>query len=711
MRSSRANRVNSGSSSSCGGRSHGLHQTHRPRRAPSSLPYTSEAGRGAGGADTPRPVTSSSLRARPLLPLLLLLLLLLSLAASSAGTVVPPLLEILARHTGDCSVLTFSNEDAAPWLRDLNGRQFSSMNFQFESELGAGQLPAPPPNTNYYAEVLRLPCLTHVFWGNISSLIGRTLRAVEEQKTVVIRREYFLLHDTTGAPAADLFGPLRDRPNVAVISERADGTAHVTVRCLYCDAGGPRLQRAGHWSPEQGLQLLRPLFADQFADFHGHRLTCSVLPFVPFVDYEETEDGRLIPQPSIDFNALQVMAAKWNFTYGIKKPSDLSWGVQRPNGSWTGIMGELAEDSETDFTLVLTMLHKRVATIRFTRIYAIDTFVFVTGLAQPIPQWLSIFRPFRMTLWIVTIVSVLLAGMAAFGFTRFHPLPERRFTISLSILNTYGAMCENAQSRVPSHSTAAKTFLGWWWLYCIIILTAYKSSLVAMMTVPSLSENINTLEALAESSFSWGLSDGFGSDFTLFQTSPVSIYQQLFAKMQFHNTSVSFRKLLNERYAYISWKSNLDTVIAERYSDQRGQPLVHMSRETFSPENYGWGFRPSAPYVHKFDSLMQQLVEAGLITKWEHDTRERRASLGRDRRPASRGPDPTRFVAISVYHLQGAFMLLSAGFAAGLVALLTEVLVHRARSKAARWRWQRLAARRRAALAWRSAPPRTTSGE
>ncbi|KAF0289999.1 hypothetical protein FJT64_011786 [Amphibalanus amphitrite] len=123
-------------------------------------------------------------------------------------------------------------------------------------------------------------------------------------------------------------------------------------------------------------------------------------------------------------------------------------------------MGELAEDSDTDFTLVLTMLHKRVATIRFTRIYAIDTFVFVTGLAQPIPQWLSIFRPFRMTLWIVTIVSVLLAGLAAFGFTRFHPLPERRFTISLSILNTYGAMCENAQSRVPSHSTAAKVSIG-----------------------------------------------------------------------------------------------------------------------------------------------------------------------------------------------------------------------------------------------------------
>ena len=69
--------------------------------------------------------------------------------------------------------------------------------------------------------------------------------------------------------------------------------------------------------------------------------------------------------------------------------------VQGEDDQWTGIMEELVADNDTDFTLVLTMLHSRVNAVRFTRIYAIDTFVFVTGLAQPIPQWLSIFRPFK----------------------------------------------------------------------------------------------------------------------------------------------------------------------------------------------------------------------------------------------------------------------------------------------------------------------------
>ena len=69
--------------------------------------------------------------------------------------------------------------------------------------------------------------------------------------------------------------------------------------------------------------------------------------------------------------------------------------IQQDNGSWSGIVGELAKDSDVDFTVCVTVLYNRINFVRFTRIYAIDTFVFVTNLAQPIPQWLSIFRPFR----------------------------------------------------------------------------------------------------------------------------------------------------------------------------------------------------------------------------------------------------------------------------------------------------------------------------
>ena len=63
---------------------------------------------------------------------------------------------------------------------------------------------------------------------------------------------------------------------------------------------------------------------------------------------------------------------------------------------WTGVIGELAaDDGIADLSATLTILYSRIGVIRFSRSYAIDKFVFVTDLAHPLPQWLSIFRPFK----------------------------------------------------------------------------------------------------------------------------------------------------------------------------------------------------------------------------------------------------------------------------------------------------------------------------
>ncbi|XP_037091207.1 glutamate receptor ionotropic, kainate 5-like [Pollicipes pollicipes] len=129
--------------------------------------------------------------------------------------------------------------------------------------------------------------------------------------------------------------------------------------------------------------------------------------------------------------------------------------VQLKNGRWTGVLGELINGT-ADFSLVLTQNYARSGVIRFIRIYAIDPFVFVTSPAQPLPQWLSIFRPFETPLWLVTIASTVISGCLAFMFTRLHPQPERRFSLGLSIFNSYGAMCENAQHRLPANSIAAQ---------------------------------------------------------------------------------------------------------------------------------------------------------------------------------------------------------------------------------------------------------------
>ena len=41
-----------------------------------------------------------------------------------------------------------------------------------------------------------------------------------------------------------------------------------------------------------------------------------------------------------------------NFTYVLKKPPDGQWGVKKPDGSWTGMIGELLlENADVGNTL------------------------------------------------------------------------------------------------------------------------------------------------------------------------------------------------------------------------------------------------------------------------------------------------------------------------------------------------------------------------
>ena len=78
---------------------------------------------------------------------------------------------------------------------------------------------------------------------------------------------------------------------------------------------------------------------------------------------------------------------------------------------------------------------------------------------------------------------------------------------------------------------------------------------------------------------------------------------------------------------------------------------------------------------------MQRLTEAGIIRKWELDTVEAMAARGRRRRGASSAKADSRFLPLSIFHVQGAFIVLTAGYAAGLLTLLVEALAARCARK------------------------------
>ena len=103
-----------------------------------------------------------------------------------------------------------------------------------------------------------------------------------------------------------------------------------------------------------------------------------------------------------------------------------------------------------------------------------------------------------VALWIITILSVALAGLMAFAFIRLHPRPETSFTVGLSMLTTYGAMCENPQSRLPINSHAAKVSRTLEARPRDAICRAAQSTSQRCSAVQSTSQTCSTVQPIAE---------------------------------------------------------------------------------------------------------------------------------------------------------------------------------------------------------------------
>lgn len=72
-----------------------------------------------------------------------------------------------------------------------------------------------------------------------------------------------------------------------------------------------------------------------------------------------------------------------------------------------------------------------------------------------------------------------------------------------------------------------------WLIFCIIMTTAYRSSLVAHLTVHGKTAEINSFEdLLSHSGWSWGMHSNTGSTGTYMKSKPNPVIEQLEKRMQ-----------------------------------------------------------------------------------------------------------------------------------------------------------------------------------
>lgn len=80
--------------------------------------------------------------------------------------------------------------------------------------------------------------------------------------------------------------------------------------------------------------------------------------------------------------------------YEVREPMDGHWGLEGRGGNWTGIAGELQRE-EADICLDLTVTPQRYQVIQYTGAYTFQSAVLFSTKARPLPEYLSLVRPFE----------------------------------------------------------------------------------------------------------------------------------------------------------------------------------------------------------------------------------------------------------------------------------------------------------------------------
>ncbi|XP_078312839.1 putative glutamate receptor [Crassostrea virginica] len=363
------------------------------------------------------------------------------------------------------------------------------------------------------------------------------------------------------------------------------------------------------------------LFPNAKFGFNGRQLLTTAVQYTSYVELDEV-DGNLVVAGGVCGDITKILSSKLNFTYRVILPDDGQWGILKEDGNWTGMIGMLNR-REVDIAMVpLTVQEDRKRVVDFTIPFFYSNFGFIMRMPDPkTVKWRIYLDMFSsdVLLSIATVLvlsSLLLYGLEHSSWIWNGRKPSEKQEIVDIVEYIYGALVLQAGHRLPS-SSSGRVFTCIFWISCVSLAAVYCGSLVASMALARKEKiHFETLEELvAQSEYKWGYISGTYLDSVL-QKSNIDVYRKVYDGARKFATEdpevlslsddVHFRKLMTEKYVFISPVPHLQTV---SFSDCRSL----LSSERFIEDNSAFGVPEDSPLKEIFSLKLAQLQDSGIL--------------------------------------------------------------------------------------------------
>ncbi|XP_067362100.1 glutamate receptor ionotropic, kainate 5-like isoform X3 [Channa argus] len=325
---------------------------------------------------------------------------------------------------------------------------------------------------------------------------------------------------------------------------------------------------------------------------------------------------------------LRELADILKFSFKIKLVDDGLYGAPEPNGSWTGMVGELINRKADLAVAGFTITSEREKVIDFSKPFMTlgISMLYRVHLGRK-PGYFSFLDPFSPAVWLFMLLAYLAVSCVLFLAARLSPyewynphpcLRERRdvlenqYTLGNSLWFPVGGFMQQGSEIMP-RALSTRCVSGVWWAFTLIIISSYTANLAAFLTVQRMEVPIESADDLADqTNIQYGTIHG-GSTMTFFMNSRYQTYQRMWNYMNSKQPSVFVKsteegiaRVLNSKYAFL-----MESTMNEYYRSLNCN-LTQIGG-LLDTKGYGIGMPLGSPYRDEITLGILQLQESNRL--------------------------------------------------------------------------------------------------
>lgn len=284
-----------------------------------------------------------------------------------------------------------------------------------------------------------------------------------------------------------------------------------------------------------------------------------------------------------------------------------------------------------------------------------------------LPDSSFVFQPLQAPLYLATIVILMVVFFLLVLSNYIHRDPNddnQSRDLELHMLYLTRTLSMGGAANLPIIlCSGAKFLLGFWYLYCVIFSTCYSAGMTSCLTKPRYTNNIDTLQNMADYRIQWfGMDDNLRDYFRIINTSLFTALADLYVKKkritERSETSAIAVKIIDRRYV---------TDIDELPNEAR--KYYKTLSDCVGAYYMGFVLQKNSPLTKLFDETLIRLVESGIHGNWVKRVLDE--SEQSQRVFFSNYVEEAR-VYVNVKKIQGAFYVLITGYILSLICFLIE---------------------------------------